>query len=303
MDAGFISHAEYTYIQDGLAAGIREDGRGPRDYRDYLLSLDVISHSSGSARCRIGFGTDILVGVKAEVNSIDPSEPSHQGRIQCNVECSPNASQNLAGRAIDDLNNELTRFLTRALNCYGGIDLGKLCIIPKQSCWVLYVDALVLDYDGNLYDALMMATVAALYNARIPQVEIEATGDDGEMDFDVIDDAEAALPVPGRERLPLAITLNWAKGAYIADASMTEEYCVDSRLTVLVNPQGKICAVQKSALGTIPESVMPELLTSATQIAAEMHKDLTKRIETEVKTLESTKHQGHVSTFLSNTFL
>jgi hypothetical protein len=60
---------------------------------------------------------------------------------------SPIASQQFAGRGADDFNNELTQMLDRVLNGpQGGINLEKLCIIPKQQCWIVYIDAIVSLY-------------------------------------------------------------------------------------------------------------------------------------------------------------
>jgi exosome complex RNA-binding protein Rrp42 (RNase PH superfamily) len=57
---------------------------------------------------------------------------------------SPIASQQFAGRGADDFNNELTQMLDRVLNGpQGGLNLEKLCIIPGQQCWIVYIDAIV----------------------------------------------------------------------------------------------------------------------------------------------------------------
>jgi hypothetical protein len=39
----------------------------------------------------------------------------------------------------------------------GGVDLSALCIVSGKTCWVLYVDALLLNVGGNLHDALSVA--------------------------------------------------------------------------------------------------------------------------------------------------
>lgn len=44
------------------------------------------------------------------------------------------------------------------------MELKKLCIIPGKLCWIIYVDAMVLDSNGNLFDAISIATRAALHN-------------------------------------------------------------------------------------------------------------------------------------------
>ena len=39
----------------------------------------------------------------------------------------------------------------------GGLDLTALCITQGKVCWQVFVDALVLNADGNALDALSMA--------------------------------------------------------------------------------------------------------------------------------------------------
>jgi len=57
---------------------------------------------------------------------------------------SPIASQQFARRGADDFNNELTQMLDRVLNGpQSGLNLEKLCIIPGQQCWIVYIDAIV----------------------------------------------------------------------------------------------------------------------------------------------------------------
>jgi hypothetical protein len=41
-----------------------------------------------------------------------------------------------------------------------------LCIHPERAAWVLYVDATCINYDGNAFDAALIAMVAALKNSN-----------------------------------------------------------------------------------------------------------------------------------------
>lgn len=41
-----------------------------------------------------------------------------------------------------------------------------LCIEKHKSVWVLYVDATCVNYDGNVFDASLLAMVAALKNSK-----------------------------------------------------------------------------------------------------------------------------------------
>ena len=45
------------------------------------------------------------------------------------------------------------------------LPLSSLCIEPGKSCWVLYVDATCINYDGNIFDATLLAAVSALLNS------------------------------------------------------------------------------------------------------------------------------------------
>ena len=44
------------------------------------------------------------------------------------------------------------------------VPLDSLCIHPGKSAWVLYVDATCINYDGNAFDAALIAMIAALKN-------------------------------------------------------------------------------------------------------------------------------------------
>ena len=56
--------------------------------------------------------------------------------------------------------------LERMLKDSNAIDMTKLCIVPGKICWVIYIDAMILDSGGNLFDAISVATRAALHNTR-----------------------------------------------------------------------------------------------------------------------------------------
>lgn len=47
----------------------------------------------------------------------------------------------------------------------GGLDLTALCVTSGKICWLLYVDALVLNMDGNVLDALSIATRVGMHPA------------------------------------------------------------------------------------------------------------------------------------------
>ncbi|KAJ1736078.1 hypothetical protein H4S06_004024 [Coemansia sp. BCRC 34490] len=275
-----LSPAEQDFIIRGIEKGFRGDGRGNLDRREVTLRTGMISQASGSARCRIGnlgVGTDVLVGVKAEVNAWTPGEPEALGSVVCNVECSPSAAQEFEGRGAEEINVELTQLLDRVIGGgsqgAGGLDLSALCIIPKQAYWVLHVDALVLDVRGSIADALVMAARAALMDTRLPRVVVETITDDSgaaQAEFDVVDDAEDLVALKGVSGLPVAVTFNQVGKRYVVDASEQEEAVTQAKLTVAVSPALEICAIQKGGIfrGFQP-SLMSEILQTAQRIAKE----------------------------------
>lgn len=55
-----------------------------------------------------------------------------------------------------------------------GLDLQSLCLVPGKTCWIVYVDALVLNDGGNVLDALSIAARAALALTRVYKVTTAA---------------------------------------------------------------------------------------------------------------------------------
>ncbi|KAK3824623.1 MAG: ribosomal protein S5 domain 2-type protein [Benniella sp.] len=302
---GLISPAERDYILKGIECNIRVDGRQRQDYREVTLETGVVSQASGSARVRIAGGTDVLVSVKAEIGpvQVDPEtgDGADKGQIICSVECAPSASQQYEGRGADDLNNELTQMMSRFLSHgtsmvsssseatesasssagAGGINLSKLCIIPGQQCWILFIDALVMDYAGNLMDAIFIGTRAAIFDTRIPKTKVQDLGD-GQFEFEVLDDVEDTDSVEGREDLPICVTLNKIGARHIVDASPLEELCTEAKLVVAVNRSGELCGLQKGQDGGIEPSLLLEMIQFGKTMGQTMIKQLDARIKEEV---------------------
>ncbi|KAI8976959.1 ribosomal protein S5 domain 2-type protein [Pilobolus umbonatus] len=288
MPASLVSPAERSYIEQGIQHDCRADGRGRLDYRHVVLETGLLSQASGSARCRLG-DSDVLVGVKVEIGEIDTNQPN-KGRIICNVECSPSASQQFEGRGADELNNTLTLALDRLLNGpQSGIDLDSLCIIQGHQCWIIYIDAMVMDAAGNLLDCIVMTTRAALHDTRIPKTEIQDMGD-GDFEFEIVDDIEDAEPIKGCDQLPLSVTLYKIADRYIIDPTILEELCSQVTLTVGVNKEGMVCGIQKGGQGSLDPSLMTEMIQTATLLGKPLIQQLEMKLKHEdAKELEKRK--------------
>jgi len=202
---------------------------------------------------------------------------------------SGSAAQDFEGREAEELNNELSQLMHKMLTQNSALDLKSLCIIPGTQCWALYIDALVLDFGGNLFDAIMVGVRAALANTRLPNVTVleDAAGN---KEIEISDDSEdvKALDVTN---VPLTVTLHKVlfllvfvffiivvsfyshrtfasqfKKKYVVDASLQEEQCSEATLVVALNKAGNICLVQKGGHGTINPSTLTDMIQSAKKI-------------------------------------
>ncbi|KAJ3415701.1 hypothetical protein HDV05_004379 [Chytridiales sp. JEL 0842] len=278
------SEKEDKKENEGVDVNIRADARSRADSRPFTFETGLITQASGSCRIKVQGGTDVLVGIKVEIGSIEGEEDGQgpetggdeeeggevrdvkrrdRGRVVCNVECASSAMRNFDNREVEDMTLEYSEMMNRVLNGdHGGLNLQSLCIIPGSTCWVIYVDALILDYGGNLLDTIFMATRGALQNTLIPKVTVEESG--GHYEFDVEDEETEVLE--GWEDVPVLTTLYKIGARHIIDPSPLEELCASARLSVAVNRKGNVCAIQKGGKGGIEPSLLSEMIKTGKQI-------------------------------------
>ncbi|KAB5594156.1 Exosome complex component RRP43 [Ceratobasidium theobromae] len=216
-----------SYFERFIAEGYRPDGRKAETWRDVLINVGSISTANGSALVRIGNST-IVCGIKAEIAEPDLERPD-QGFIVPNLDlpaiCSPKFRPGPPAEEAQMLSEKINDILTSS----GAIDLKTLCIHPGKAAWVIYVDAVCINYDGNILDATMLAVVAALQNAQIPVATY---------------DPEAERTTCSRiERVPLVLThmpITISFGVFdrthlISDPSSFEEPLLDASINVIID--------------------------------------------------------------------
>ena len=259
-----LSGEEKHFIVSGIEQDFRCDGRGITDFRAISVETGVVSNTNGSSQVKLA-GTNVLIGVKASLGETLPQAPN-QGHLEFFVDCSANASPIFEGRGGDDLASELSNGLARTF-CNGTIDLRSLCVIPGQSCWTLYIDALVLECDGNLFDVLSVAIQAALHDTRLPKLHI--IGEGSERDIELSDDPYDVVQLE-LANVPVLVTLNKIGNRFVVDATAKEEACSDAQILVSVNRQGSICSMQKHGSGGINPELMFEMLDAGKIVGGEI---------------------------------
>jgi len=228
-----VVHIKKKRITELLASGKRVDGRGLTDYREIRLEEGVIERAEGSARVRLG-KTDVLVGVKIGTGTPFSDVPD-KGVLTVNAELVPLASPSFEPGPPGENAVELARVVDRGIRESKAIDLEKLCVVPGKLVFVIFIDLYVLNHDGNLIDASAMAALAALINTKMFKYEVE----DGEI-----------VKKPGYTPLPLidypiAVTFAKIGNKLILDTGLDEEQVMDCRLTMTLDKDGNICAIQK----------------------------------------------------------
>jgi len=262
-----LSKAEKRFIEEGISEDVRADGRRRLEFRHFTLDVGVVPQASGSAHLCLGL-SEVLVAIRCEVTEPRPGAPD-RGFMEVNVSCSPSAAWDLEGGDRERSDLVLTQALSRILIGPNTMDWKALAITPGRQCWMLYVDATVIEAGGNLMDAISIAALAALQDTRIPKISVLASSSRQLAQLEVADDVRkfTFLDTSG---VPIAVTLLRIGPFYVVDPSLEEEICLASRLVVAVNAKGMICCVQKSGKQGLHPSDLLTMLTNTRDIALQL---------------------------------
>eukprot|EP00004_Rigifila_ramosa_P026570 TRINITY_DN8333_c0_g1_i1.p1 TRINITY_DN8333_c0_g1~~TRINITY_DN8333_c0_g1_i1.p1 ORF type:complete len:292 (+),score=61.16 TRINITY_DN8333_c0_g1_i1:62-877(+) len=264
---------------------MRGDGRGRQDFRPLAFELGALPHANGSCRLKLA-QTEVLVGVKAEISAPLGAGPD-AGRVQFAVECSAGAAAELVGSSsassLETWTSQTSLMLERFFSNSDVLDLKSLSIIAGKQCWVLFVDVLVLSSDGNVADAAALGAHAALYNTRLPKVEVVA-GEDGELSLELSDDPHDTIRLD-TARLPVAVTLGAVGSNVFVDPSREEEQASGASLTVAVGSGARVLGTSKRGLGTLT----PELCNDMMLLALHTGTLLLQTLQTHLPTADVDK--------------
>ena len=260
--SSLVTKVRQRQIAQTIEAGKRLDGRTLTDFREFKIEQGIIEKAEGSARVHLG-KSEVLVGVKVETGEPFPDTPN-EGVMTVNAELVPLASPNYEPGPPDENSIELARIVDRGIRESKAIDTEKLCIEPGKKVFVVFVDVWVLNYDGNLIDTAALAAMSALLNTKMPNYEIK----DGEVKI-----KQGYTPLPLRSH-PITVTVGKINDKLIIDPEAEEEQVMDARLTMAINDEGNICAIQKGLSGYFTPQQIIEASKLAQEKAAELRKKL-----------------------------
>ncbi|XP_006746704.1 exosome complex component RRP42 [Leptonychotes weddellii] len=185
---------------------------------------------------------------------------------------SANATPEFEGRGGDDLGTEIANTLYRIFNNKSSVDLKSLCISPREHCWILYVDVLLLECGGNLFDTICIAVKAALFNTRIPRVRV-LEDEEGSKDIELSDDPYDCIRL-SVENVPCIVTLCKIGYRHVVDATLQEEACSLASLLVSVTSTGVVTCMRKVGKGSLdPESIF-EMMETGKRVGKVLHASL-----------------------------
>lgn len=261
--------AEKTFILHGVDENFRIDGRSREDYRPMELETDIVAHAFGSARLRLA-NTDVLVTVKIEVDSPLPERP-YEGKIEFFVDCSANATPDFEGRGGEELAIQISNTLTAAYQSPVAFDLKKLCIVKGRKCWKFFVDILILECGGNLYDAVSLAVKAALWNTQIPlikKVDIDGNNIELSVSDELYDCARLDIT-----NAPVMVTVCKIGEKCIVDPNQAEEQCSVGSVVVSLSNR-KFSAVLQTGTGSLHPETLIECLKLGDEVARRLNEAL-----------------------------
>jgi exosome complex component RRP42 len=257
-----------TIVKELAVQRKRIDGRSLTTYRSPIsVTVGISKSAEGSARVQIG-ETVVLVGVKLSIEKPYNDTPD-EGGIMVNAELTPlsNPEYETGPPGIKAI--ELARVIDRGIRESQAIDLKQLCIEKGEKAWFVAIDIIPLNDAGNLFDAAGLGALAALKDAKFPEVD----------ELGIIDykkKTTKSLPVT-KETLP--VTVSKIAGQLFIDPLAVEEDVIDARLTVATTPDGTIVALQKG--GDMPLSI--DDISAITDLALEKAKYLREFLDKAVQ--------------------
>ena len=266
-----ISDNEKLYVLHGVQDDVRIDGRHRRQVRPLKFETELVTHANGSANLRLA-NTDILVGVKAELDLDE--EQVDKARLEFFVDCSANATPEFEGRGGEALATDLSKTLAKAYSDPKVFDYASLR--GDGYSWILYIDILILEVGGNLFDAVSMAVKAALHATIIPKVRV-STIDGGQPELELSDD-----PLDGNRldvtQCPILVTMCRIGNYCVVDPTPEEEACSIASLVLGITPDGSVTASKKIGPGSFNLDALQRAIQDGQEVGKEVQKALMDKI-------------------------
>lgn len=255
------------HIARSLKSGVRLDGRAPDEFREISIEFNASSTANGSARVRFG-ESEIVAGVKMSLGKPYPDTPE-DGVLMVNTELLPlaNPSFESGPPSIDSI--EIARVIDRGIRESHTMDTKKLCVEPEEKVWMVQVDVIPINFDGNLISIGGFGALAALMTAKFPVIDKDGNADPESR-------SENGLEL---SHYPIPITVGRIGEHLFIDPTQEEEEALDARLTITVMENNKLCALQKGGQKPLTMEEIHQMVDLAVKKSQELRKKLEELVK------------------------
>ncbi|VVB59590.1 Exosome complex component Rrp42 [uncultured archaeon] len=255
-----ITKVTSDYVINLIKNGKRFDARKMDEMRDLKIEYGISKNAEGSAKVTLG-KTIVMAGVKLGLSTPYPDSPD-EGVLTTSAEFLTIAAPEFEAGLPSEEAVELARVVDRGVREGHAIDLKKLCIKEKEKVWMVFLDILIINHDGNLIDAAGIAALAALSVAKMPNLVVEG-------DEYTIDREDMVEPLPLND-LPIPVTIRKNGNAHIVDTTAIEENAISGRLTVTTKANGNICAMQQGGTNAFTVEEINSIVAMSQKIGKEI---------------------------------
>lgn len=269
LEEGIASSLLRQHLLRLAERGERKDNRAFDELRPISIREGVFTKGEGEAWVSLG-KTQVLVALKANVGEPFSDTPD-RGVLITNAELLPLASPSFEPGPPREKAIEIARVVDRAFRGSGAIDLSNMVLEEGKLVWILFLDMYALDFDGNLFDAMTLASLLALIRARLPLVEVGSEGRPI-----TVEGQKVAAPLTN---YPLNFSFAKIGKHLMLDPDLEEEAGSDGLLTLGLDKDLNICSIQKRK-GTF----MVEEIHKVAEIARSKYPELASQfIEREIE--------------------
>jgi exosome complex component RRP42 len=261
--ASVIDELKKSQILELLEQGKRVDGRALDEPRKIIIETNAIPKANGSARIRLG-DTEVVCGVKIQPDRPFP-DTGDKGLFICTAELLPLSHPTVETGPPQPPVIELARVVDRGIRESHMVDVSQLVIEKDKSVIGVFADNVVVDYDGNLFDACSYATTAALLSSKTPKwnwIDDQPSLVEGE---------SVDLPI---STIPVSVTMGKIGNHIIVDPNGDEWESMDARITITTDSNGNICALQKGGSGGFTQDEINQCGDVSIRVGAKIREKL-----------------------------
>ena len=229
--------------------------------------------------------------VSWEITSPKDARPT-DGILFVNVEISPMAAPYFEAGKQSELGVEVNRLLERCLRESRCLDMESLCISAGIKVFAIRVDLHVLNYDGNITDALSIAAIASMCHFRRPDVTV--CGEDV-----TIHSMEDRDPIPlNIHHMPMCVSFAfYDNGNYmLVDPSEKEEVVASGKMVIGMNRHREICLMQMSG-GML---LQKEQILRCSNVCAVKVAQMSELVQRALENDKTARAKGEKSSFVTS---